>query len=145
MHFVFYRGADREQVIPISPGNQGERRLFGRSSEASSRGFAIPSCFTNPNSLVNRIGLDNRIGLGFAIAKINGFRFDFPKPVESRGFWREREQKKRDGQDKQVPLKFSPSRLKVAGFGMNAAFSWGNRHDKPFPIRFSPSRSPVLA
>ena len=43
----------------------------------------------------------------------------------------------RDCHDKRVPLEFSPNGLKVAGFGVSAAFSWENRHDKRFRFEFS--------
>ena len=77
---------------------------------------AIPSCFANPNGFANPNRFADRTSLGFAIAKINGFRWEF-----------------------------SQAGRKVDGFGMDAAFPLGIRQDKRVPIRFSPKRSRVVA
>ena len=72
----------------------------------------------------------------------NGHPFWFP---QSEWFRQSDRAWFRDRHDKRFPIRFFPRGSKVVGFGVTAAFSWGNRHHKPVPFRISPNRSPALA
>ena len=68
-----------------SPRSERRNQKLALLSSIAQTTRAIPHSLANPKGLADPDGFANRIAIGFAIAMINGFRFDFPKPVAGLG------------------------------------------------------------
>ena len=113
------------------------------SSSIAATITAIPSCFLNPNSFADPNGLANRILLGFAIAMINGFRFEFSQSAGR--FWRERRFLLRNRHHKRFAIRISPRRSPVLAQAPSEKSVNAMINGFPFEFPQTPRESRVLA